>query len=120
MASRAPGARTLHAIKAVHTLAWAIFAGCILAFPVLAWRGRFASASILVVIVCAEVLVLAMNHMRCPLTVVAAQYTADRADNFDIYLPLWLARYNKHIFGGLFVGGLFFSAWQWLRWSSGP
>lgn len=116
-----PGAaRMLLAIRAVHTLAWAIFAGCILAFPVLAWRGQFASASILVVIVCAEVLVLAMNHMRCPLTAVAARYTADRADNFDIYLPLWLARYNKHIFGALFVGGLLFSAWQWMRWSGGP
>ena len=62
----------------------------------------------------------AMNHMRCPLTAVAAQYTADRADNFDIYLPVWLARYNKHIVGGLFVGGLLFSAWQWLRWSGSP
>jgi hypothetical protein len=23
----------------------------------------------------------------------------DRADNFDIYLPVWLARHNKVIFG---------------------
>ena len=58
--------------------------------------------------------------MRCPMTAVAARYTTDRADNFDIYLPLWLARYNKHIFGGLFVAGLVFSAWQWSRRASGP
>jgi hypothetical protein len=30
--------------------------------------------------------------MRCPLTGIAARYTDDRRDNFDIYLPPWLAR----------------------------
>ena len=34
---------------------------------------------------------------RCPLTDVAARYTTDRAENFDIHLPLWLAKYNKII-----------------------
>ncbi len=38
-----------------------------------------------------EVAVLAFNGMRCPLTDLAARYTDDRRDNFDIYLPLWLA-----------------------------
>ncbi|MBK6688923.1 MAG: hypothetical protein IPG45_30935 [Deltaproteobacteria bacterium] len=36
-----------------------------------------------------------------------------RADNFDIFLPLWLARYNKHIFGGLYVLALVYAAWAW-------
>ena len=31
----------LRAVKAVHTLAWACFAFCILAIPVFAWRGQF-------------------------------------------------------------------------------
>lgn len=108
--------RRLHIIKVVHTLAWALFAGCILAFPVLAWRGQFTLAAILIAIVCVEVLVLAANGMRCPLTAVAARYTDDRADNFDIYLPLWLARYNKQVFGSLFVAGLLLSALLWVRW----
>jgi hypothetical protein len=43
------------------------------------------------------------NHGRCPLTDVARRYTDERTDNFDIYLPLWLARYNKAIFGTLFL-----------------
>jgi hypothetical protein len=115
---KASTTRRLHAIKTVHTFAWLVFASCILAFPVLAWRGQFAVAAVLIGIVCAEILVLAANGMRCPLTAVAARYTADRADNFDIYLPLWLARYNKHVFGSLFVAGLLFSLVQWLRWSS--
>ncbi|MBB1092471.1 hypothetical protein HUU61_14375 [Rhodopseudomonas palustris] len=41
--------------------------------------------------------------MRCPLTAVAARYTDERADNFDIYLPIWLARHNRLIFGTLFA-----------------
>ena len=28
------------------------------------------------------------------------------AYNFDIYLPLWLARHNKRVFGALYVGGM--------------
>jgi hypothetical protein len=48
-----------------------------------------------------------------PLTSVAAHYTEDRADNFDIYLPLWLARYNKTIFGTLFVCGCAFAFARW-------
>jgi hypothetical protein len=33
----------------------------------------------------------------------AARFTESRADNFDIYLPNWLARHNKTVFGTLFV-----------------
>ncbi len=62
-----------------------------------------------------ECLVLGLNRGRCPLTDVAARYTDDRADNFDIYLPLWLARYNKIIFGFLFVAGELIVLWQWAR-----
>jgi hypothetical protein len=60
-----------------------------------------------------EVLVLAANRLRCPLTGIAARYTQDRRDNFDIYLPLWLARYNKHIFGTLFAAGTVYAAVKW-------
>ena len=47
--------------------------------------------------------------MRGPLTAWAARYTTDRRDNFDIYLPLWLARHNKSIFGALYVAGAVFA-----------
>jgi hypothetical protein len=55
-----------------------------------------------------ECLILAANRGRCPLTGVAARYTEQRTDNFDIYLPLWLARWNKAIFGVIFVAGVLF------------
>jgi hypothetical protein len=54
--------------------------------------------------------------LRCPLTRVAARYSDDQRDNFDIYLPLWLARYNKLIFGGLFIAGLLFALACWKGW----
>ena len=63
----------------------------------------------------AEVLVLAINRMRWPLTDVAEKYTEDRAANFDIYLPLWLARHNKSIFGSLFVAGELFALWRYFK-----
>jgi len=60
-----------------------------------------------------EVAVLVVNRMRCPLTGVAARYTGDRAENFDIYLPLWLAKYNKEIFGTLFALGIVYTVIRW-------
>ena len=60
-----------------------------------------------------EVAILLVNRMRCPLTGVAARYTDDRADNFDIFLPEWLARHNKLIFGTLFALGEVYLLWRW-------
>jgi len=60
-----------------------------------------------------ECLVLVFNRGRCPLTDVAGRYTEVRGANFDIYLPEWLARYNKEIFGVVFVGGEVFAVWRW-------
>jgi hypothetical protein len=104
----------LRAIKLVHTLVWAGFAGCIVAIPVLTLQGNFRLAALLALIVLGEVVVLAVNRWRCPLTPIAARYTEDRRANFDIYLPELLARYNKEIFGPLYVGGLVFLAVRWL------
>jgi hypothetical protein len=77
--------------------------------------GFWFSAAALIVLVLVECLVLAFNRMRCPLTDLAARYTDDRRDNFDIYLPLWLAKYNKLIFGSLFAAGLLFTLALWLE-----
>jgi len=48
------------------------------------------------------------------MTDLAARFTKERAANFDIYLPLWLARHNKTIFGTLFVAGELFVVGRWL------
>lgn len=100
----------LRAIKVLHTLVWAIFAGSIAAIPVCTHLGYLRVAWELIGFVFLEVIVLVTNRMRCPLTDVAGRYTEERADNFDIYLPLWIARYNKQIFGGLYVAGIVHAA----------
>jgi len=95
----------LRTIKATHTLSWTIFAACILAIPFFAWAGMYRHVGWLTGLVLAEILVLALNGWRCPLTGIAARYTDDHSDNFDIYLPAWLARHNKRIFGSIVLLG---------------
>src|SRR3990170_3212448 len=104
----------LRAVKALHTIIWTFFESCVFAIPFFAWVGRLDAALLFTAIVWIEVLVLVFNAWRCPLTAVAARYTSDRRDNFDIYLPAWLARHNKSIFGTLFVGGMLLTAVRWL------
>lgn len=98
---------------------WAFFAGCIFAIPVAALLGRFVTAAVLSAMVLVEVLVLLLNRMRCPLTAVAARYTDDREPNFDIYLPRWVARNNKLIFGALYAAGLALTAVLWVSSRAG-
>jgi polyferredoxin len=104
----------LRAIKVVHTMVWALFAGCVLAIPIVSWLGDYAAAFWLSALVLVEVAVLALNRWSCPLTALAARYTTDRRANFDIYLPEWLARHNKVIFGTIYLVGLATAALRWL------
>jgi hypothetical protein len=106
---------TLRNVKLLHTVIWAFFAGCIVALPVVATARQFRFALLLIFVIGVEVLVLLANRLKCPLTGVAEGYTEERQDNFDIYLPLWLARYNKHIFGVLYVLGVIYTALLWHR-----
>ena len=101
-------------VRVVHTIVWAFLASCILLIPVLAVAERLRFALVLTAIVVCEMAVLAVNRMRCPLTDVAARYTGERSDNFDIYLPRWLARNNKRVFGTLFLAGEAVLVWCWL------
>jgi len=107
----------LTTIKLIHTVVWVFFVAAIIGVPVSAHLGRYDWAWGLAGIVLIEVLVLVVNRMHCPLTPMAARFTEDRRPNFDIYLPEWLARWNKEIFGPLFALGLLYAAarqWGWL------
>jgi hypothetical protein len=103
-------------IKTVHTLAWAFFVGCIIGVPLSAAADRYDWALGFGIAVAIECVILAFNAMACPLTAVAARYTTDRRPNFDIYLPEWLARWNKHIFGPLFLLGALYGVARWRGW----
>jgi hypothetical protein len=45
-----------------------------------------------------EGIILALFGMMCPLTVLARKYSDSDRANFDIFLPDWLAKYNKLIY----------------------
>ena len=105
---------SLTAIKIVHTLVWAFFATCVIAIPVMAWRDELRLAAYFIGLVLVEIAVLSVNSWHCPLTPMAARFTEDRRPNFDIYLPEWLARWNKTIFGSLFVAGVLLTLGRWL------
>jgi len=50
-----------------------------------------------------EGIVLLVFKMKCPLTVVARQYSDSTKENFDIYLPICLAKYNKLIYTSILL-----------------
>ena len=61
--------------------------------------------------------VLDMNKFPLPRSnapwVLRARYTEDRRDNFDIYLPEWLARHNRLICGARYACGVLATALLW-------
>jgi len=91
--------KTLVLIKIIHTLIW-VFFNVVIGY--LLYAVIFDKIDILVWIglglIFIEGLVLLLFKMKCPLTLVARKYSDSTKDNFDIYLPNWLARYNKEIY----------------------
>ena len=106
--------RALVAIKLLHTVVWLFLVACIVTIPVAGLLRRFSLAAVLAGLVLLECLVLALNRFRCPIGDWARMFTDEPADNYDIYLPAWLARHNKAIFGTLFVLGGLFTLARWL------
>jgi hypothetical protein len=86
-------------IKLIHTLVW-IFFNLVLAYllfsvltdkiDIWVWigLGLFLLGGI----------ILLISGMACPLTILARKYSDSTKDNFDIFLPNWLARYTKPIY----------------------
>lgn len=102
--------------KLLHTVIWAFFVAvigyvlyCGLANDI-SQRTWVAAGLILL-----EGLVLLVFGGRCPLTLVARTYSDSDRDNFDIFLPNWLARYNKLIFTSLYVVGLLLLGYRLLQ-----
>ena len=99
--------RRLFAIKLIHTLIWVIFVAVI--FYIL-YSGLTDNVSLYtwigIALVFGEGLVLLIFKMFCPLTLIARKYSDSQKDNFDIFLPNWLAKHNKLIFTSIFIIGL--------------
>ncbi|HYQ56205.1 MAG TPA: hypothetical protein VEP89_02580 [Draconibacterium sp.] len=100
-------ANKLLIIKLIHTLVWGFFVAVI--FYIL-YSGITNTVNrytwIGIGLIFGEGLVLLLFKMYCPLTVLARRYSASEKDNFDIFLPNWLARHNKLLFTTIFAAGL--------------
>lgn len=103
-------------VKAVHSIIWVVMAFSsvyILYAGITGNRTLLLDISIGLLVI--ETAVLVANKWVCPLTPIAMRYTADRSDNFDIYLPRLVAKHNKTIFGTIFVLGLLLVALNAIR-----
>lgn len=97
----------LVAIKLLHTLIWLFFASAIFYILFCGITGNINLFTwIAIGLVIAEGLVLLIFKMSCPLTLVAKKYSSSTKDNFDIFLPNWVAKNNKLIFTIIFLLGL--------------
>lgn len=91
-------------IKILHTAVW-VFFNVVLFYLLYAvvtdkidnwvWLG--------IGLILLEGAVLLVFKSICPITLLARHYTDSTRDNFDIYLPNWLARHNKLIYTTFFV-----------------
>lgn len=62
-----------------------------------------------------EGITLLIFKRYCPLTVMARKYSGSSKDNFDIYLPNWLARYTKLIYTSLLIVIMLITVYQLLK-----
>lgn len=91
-------------IKIIHTLIW-IFFNFVIFYMLYAviidkldkwlWIGYG--------LILLESITLLLFKFFCPLTILARKYSDSTKDNFDIYLPNWLARHNKLIYTGIMI-----------------
>ncbi|MCK6693510.1 MAG: hypothetical protein L6Q97_15620 [Thermoanaerobaculia bacterium] len=94
-------------IKSLHTLIW-VFYNIVIFYLLYAVIVNKIDVWVWVCIglVCLEGIVLAIYRMKCPLTIVAEKYSDSDRANFDIYLPHWLAKYNKEIYTSIFSASI--------------
>mgnify|MGYP000894049707 CR=1 FL=1 len=97
----------LTVVKIVHTLIWLFFVTVIFYILYSGISNKITIYTwIAIGLIIAEGVVLVLFKMFCPLTLIARKYSDSEKDNFDIYLPNWLARHNKIIFTTIYLVGV--------------
>ncbi|WP_299708004.1 hypothetical protein [uncultured Pontibacter sp.] len=95
-------------IKVLHTLIWVFFNVVIFYLLYAVITNRIDKwVWICLGLIVLEGLVLLVFKKMCPITVVARKYSDSTRDNFDIFLPNWLARYNKEIYTSIVIVSVF-------------
>ena len=94
-------------VKLIHTLIWLFF---VLVIFYIVYSGVSNNITIYtwigIGLIIGEGFVLLIFKMFCPLTLIARKYSDSQKDNFDIFLPNWLAKHNKVIFTSIFLAGV--------------
>ena len=96
--------RMLILIKTIHSIVWLFFNGVLIYLFYAGITNRIDGwvwAGLGCFVLEGAVLLLFKNY--CPLTLVARKYSDSTKDNFDIYLPDWLARNTKRIYTSLVI-----------------
>lgn len=93
----------LFLVKGVHTLIW-IFYNVVIFYLLYAVISNKIDVWVWICLglVVAEGIVLLAFKWYCPLTLVARKYSDSTKDNFDIFLPNWLAKHTKTIYTSIF------------------
>lgn len=103
-------------IKIIHTLIW-IFFNFVIFYMLYAvstgkidvwlWLGYG--------LIILEAITLLIFKLSCPLTIMAGKYSNSAKDNFDIYLPNWLAKYTKLIYTIILIFIIILTLYQLLK-----
>lgn len=103
-------------IKIIHTLIWVFFNVVIFYMLYAALTNKldkwlWIGYGLFVL----EGITLLLFKFFCPLTVMARKYSDSPKANFDIYLPHWLAKYNKLIYTSLLGVIIIITIYQLIR-----
>jgi len=94
----------LNIIKLVHTIIWVFFNGVIFYLYYAIIKNKIDIwVWICIGLVLLEGIILLIFKRFCPITIIARKYSDSTKDNFDIFLPNWLAKYTKLIYTLLFT-----------------
>lgn len=97
----------LKIIKSIHTIIWLFFVFAIFYILYSGIVNKITTFTwIAITMIFGEGMVLLIFKMFCPLTLLARKYSNSQKENFDIFLPNWLAKFNKVIFTTIFLIGL--------------
>ena len=108
--------RKLVIIKLFHSIIWMFFNLIIFYLYYAAIANKIDKwVGICIGIVLLEGLILLVFKRICPITLIARKYSDSTQDNFDIFLPNWLAKHNKLIYTILFVVVLLMLAFRVLQ-----
>ena len=95
--------KPLTLIKLLHTIIWVFFNVVLFYLLYAVITNRIDHwVWICIGLVMLEIITLLVFKWFCHLTVWARKYSDSSRHNFDIYLPEWLAKHNKLIYGVMF------------------